>query len=165
MIRLNDTVIPVQLFSGLYRVPVCSKSVWDRLKRCRTDDEYITVCGMLLEGVPLSAYDCRMLAKVYISSLERLREETDLKIPEYKTDQTEHITDEVKYKVYTRLEKLAADYANMNIYEIDDLPITEYWLLVRDAFIDRLSETKKGREYLNNAYRITQTEADEDIDI
>ena len=53
----------------------------------------------------------------------------------------------------------------MSIYDVDGLSVIDYWLLERDAFISVLSQTEKGREYLNNAYRLTQTEADEDLEI
>lgn len=162
MVALSNINIPVQLMSGTYKIPVCTKRVWDTLKQCSTDTDYEKVCGMLLEGVPLPLYDMRLLVEAYIGSMERLRVKTDLTLPYYKTEKSPN---DVKYTIYTELDKLAADYANINLYEIDDILITEYWLILRDAFIYRLSQTEKGREYLKNAYRLTQTEADEDIDI
>ena len=162
MVSLENISIPVQLMSGTYKVPVCTKKVWDMLRQCNTDVDYERICGMLLEGVPLPLYECRLLVEMYIRSMERLRVETDLTLPYYKTDKSPN---DVKYTIYTELDKLAADYANISLYEIDDILITEYWLILRDAFIYRLSQTEKGREYLKNAYRLTQTEADEDIDI
>ena len=162
MVSLENISIPVQLLSGSYKVPVCTKRVWDMLKGCKSDENHKKVCGMLLEGVPLPLCECRLLVEMYISSMERLRVETDLTLPYYKTEKSPN---DVKYTIYTELDKLAADYANISLYEIDDILITEYWLILRDAFIYRLSQTEKGREYLKNAYRLTQTEADEDIDI
>lgn len=162
MVSLENISIPVQLLSGAYNVPVCTKRVWNMLKGCRSDKDHKKVCGMLLEGVPLPLYDMRLLVKAYICSMERLREETELTLPYYKTEKSPN---DVKYTIYTNLDKLAADYANISLYEIDNIPITEYWLILRDAFIHALSQTEKGREYLKNAYRLTQTEADEDIDI
>ncbi|MGN0162671.1 MAG: hypothetical protein ACI4EA_03675 [Candidatus Ornithomonoglobus sp.] len=38
------------------------------------------------------------------------------------------------------------------------LEFTEYYSYRRDAFISRLNQTEKGREYLDNAYRLEQTE-------
>ncbi len=162
MVALDNISIPVQLVSGSYIIPVCTKRVWDMLKGCKSNAEHEKVCGMLLEGVPLPLYDCRLLVQVYVSGMEQLREETGLIIPYYKTEKSPN---DVKYTIYTELDKLVSDYANINLYEVDDIPITEYWLILRDAFIYRLSQTEKGREYLKNAYRLTQTEADEDIDI
>lgn len=36
----------------------------------------------------------------------------------------------------------------------------DYLVLRRDAFIYRMSQTEKGEEYLNNAYRLEQTTPD-----
>lgn len=36
----------------------------------------------------------------------------------------------------------------------------DYLLLLRDAVIHSLSQTKSGRDYLNNAWILTQTEPD-----
>ena len=162
MVSLENISIPVTLMSGTYKIHVCTKRVWDMLKGCRSDADHEKVCGMLLEGVPLPLYEQRLLVQTYIKSMKRLRAEAELTLPYYKTEKSD---DDVKYTIYTEFDKLAADYANINLYEIDDIPITEYWLILRDAFIYALSKTEKGREYLNNAYRLTQTEADEDIDI
>lgn len=162
MVRLGNVSIPIQLLSGTYRVPVCTKKVWGMLKQCKTEAGFEKVCGMLLEGVPLPLHDQRLLVSAYESGMERLREETELVLPYYKTEKSPN---DVKYTVYTELDKLVCDYANMSIYEIDDIPILEYWILLRDAFIHALSKTEKGREYLKNAYRLTQTEADENINI
>ena len=162
MVSLENISIPVTLMSGTYKIPVCTKRVWDMLKGCRSDADHERVCGMLLEGVPLPLYEQRLLVQIYVKSMNRLRAEAELTLPYYKTDKSD---DDVKYTIYTEFDKLAADYANVNLYEIDDIPITEYWLILRDAFIYALSKTEKGREYLKNAYRLTQTEADEDIKI
>jgi len=44
--------------------------------------------------------------------------------------------------------------------EVEDLDYIDYLRYRRDAFIYRLDQTEKGREYLDNAYRIEQTEPD-----
>jgi len=38
--------------------------------------------------------------------------------------------------------------------------VLEYWLLLRDAFIYNQMQTENGREYLDNCYRMTQTQPD-----
>lgn len=162
MISFGDITIPVRLMRGPFNVPVCSKRVWQKIKQCKTDDDYIEAGKLLLDDDLLALYDCRLLVSIYIQSMEKLREEIGLEIPDYPVTPTGK---EVKYTVYTQLDKLAADYANMSLYDIDDVPILDYWLILRDAFISKLSVTEKGREYLNNAYRLTQTEADDDISI
>ena len=46
--------------------------------------------------------------------------------------------------------------------EVEDLDLIDYLLFRRDAFIDRMSRTEKGEEYLNNAWRLEQTTPDRD---
>ena len=53
-----------------------------------------------------------------------------------------------------------AEYAGISILEVDDLDWIDYLILRRDAWISRLNETEKGREYLSNAWRMEQTEPD-----
>ena len=118
---------------------------------------------MLLDGIPLNLCDCKLFAAVYIEFIKKLREKLGLEVPYYPTKKDKEY--EVKYTAYTVTDKLVADYANMNIYEIDRLPILDYWLLERDAFIAALSKTKDGRKYLNDAYRITQEDADDDLEL
>lgn len=55
---------------------------------------------------------------------------------------------------------MVADYTGLNMLEIENLDIIIYLAYRRDAFIYRMSQTEKGREYLNNAYRIEQTAPD-----
>ena len=162
MISSGDITIPVRLMRGPFNVSMCSKGVWQKITQCRTDNDYIEAGKLLLNDDLLALYDCRLLVSVYIQSMEKMREEMGFIIPDYPVTPTGK---EVKYTVYTQFDKLAADYANMSLYEIDNIPIMDYWLILRDAFISRLSVTEKGREYLNNAYRLTQTEADDDISI
>lgn len=44
--------------------------------------------------------------------------------------------------------------------EVQDLDYIEYLEFRRDAFIWRMSQTEKGEEYLDNAWRLEQTEPD-----
>lgn len=44
--------------------------------------------------------------------------------------------------------------------EVEELDYIDYLQYRRDAFIYRLSQSEKGLEYLDNAYRISQTEPD-----
>ena len=48
----------------------------------------------------------------------------------------------------------------LSIIEIEELDYIDYLRYRRDAFIYRLSQTEKGIEYLDNAYRIEQTAPD-----
>ena len=53
-----------------------------------------------------------------------------------------------------------ADYARMSIPEVQDLNFIQYLIWRRDAFIHRLSQTEEGQRYLDNAWRMEQTEPD-----
>ena len=52
------------------------------------------------------------------------------------------------------------EYTGLNFKEIDDLNIVDFFLYRRDAFIYKMNQTEKGREYLNRAWCLTQTEPD-----
>lgn len=157
MIRIGIDNIPMQLLSGKYEVPVCTKAVWDKLRICDNAD----ACRLLF-GNNIPENERVLLTEAYKSEINKIREQLKLTVPYYPSEDSK---DTVKYDRYTVSDKLVADYANMDIYEIDNISILEYWCLERDAFIYLLSRTEKGREYLNNAYRITCTEADENIQI
>ena len=53
-----------------------------------------------------------------------------------------------------------ADYARMSIPEVQDLNFIQYLIWRRDAFIHRLSQTEEGQKYLDNAWRMEQTDPD-----
>lgn len=55
-----------------------------------------------------------------------------------------------------------AQYANMTLPDVCDLLLDDYLLLLRDAFIARKLQSADGREYLDNAWRLEQTEPDVD---
>lgn len=55
-----------------------------------------------------------------------------------------------------------AQYANMTLPDVCDLLLDDYLLLLRDAFIARKLQSVSGREYLDNAWRLEQTEPDVD---
>ncbi len=55
---------------------------------------------------------------------------------------------------------MVADYTGLNMVEVDDLDVLVYLAYRRDAFIYKMSQTEKGREYLGNAYRLEQTAPD-----
>lgn len=44
--------------------------------------------------------------------------------------------------------------------EVEELDYFDYLQYRRDAFIYSLSKTEQGQEYLDNAYRLEQTEPD-----
>lgn len=46
--------------------------------------------------------------------------------------------------------------------EVEELDYIDYLIYRRDAFISRMSQTEKGEEYLNNAWRLEQVKPDRD---
>lgn len=66
------------------------------------------------------------------------------------------------YIIKSVWEKLVADYTGLNFNEIEQLDYLDYLQYRRDAFIYSRQQTEKGREYLENAWRLTQTEPDKD---
>ena len=55
---------------------------------------------------------------------------------------------------------MVSQYSGLNLIEVSQLDIFEYWVLRRDAWIDHLSQTEKGLEYLDNAWICEQTAPD-----
>lgn len=51
-------------------------------------------------------------------------------------------------------------YTGLSILEVEKLNIVDYLRYRRDAFIYSMSQTEKGQEYLDNAYRLEQTKPD-----
>lgn len=55
---------------------------------------------------------------------------------------------------------MVAEYAGLSLYEVRELDYLHYLTLRRDAFIHKMNQTEKGREYLDNAWRMEQTKPD-----
>lgn len=52
------------------------------------------------------------------------------------------------------------DYLNITIFDVQEMPIDLYLYFMREANIHRLMQTKEGREYLDNCWRMEQTKPD-----
>ena len=66
----------------------------------------------------------------------------------------------IPYTVNTKGEKLVIDYLGLSIMEVQDMDLDLYLYFQREAYIYGLSQTKEGREYLRDCWRITQTKPD-----
>lgn len=53
-----------------------------------------------------------------------------------------------------------SDYTGLNFNEVIELDCITFKMLVRDAFIDRMSQTEDGRDYLEQCWVLKQTEPD-----
>ena len=67
---------------------------------------------------------------------------------------------EYKYTADTRAEKLVIDYLNISIFDVQEMQIDLYLYFMRESYIYTLSQTEKGRKYLEDCYRMTQTKPD-----
>ena len=52
------------------------------------------------------------------------------------------------------------DYTGLNLWEVQELDLDLYLFFMREAFIHEMNQTEQGREYLENCWRISQTEPD-----
>lgn len=62
-----------------------------------------------------------------------------------------------QYKTPTWYKHLVSVYTGLDFKQIGQLNYIEYLQYRRDAFINRLSQSEKGQEYLDNAWRMEQT--------
>lgn len=53
-----------------------------------------------------------------------------------------------------------SEYTGLSFPEVEALDYLQYLIWRRDAYIYMLSRTEEGQEYLDNAYRMEQTEPD-----
>lgn len=53
-----------------------------------------------------------------------------------------------------------SEYTGLDFHRVGQLNYIEYLQYRRDAFIHYLSQTEKGQEYLDNAWRMEQTKPD-----
>lgn len=50
----------------------------------------------------------------------------------------------------------------MSILDTDEMDVFIFWALLRDAVIFNRAQTKEGREWLHNAWRLTRTAPEDD---
>lgn len=62
-----------------------------------------------------------------------------------------------QYSIASYWEHLVSQYTGLNMLQVDELDFLLYLQYRRDAFINKMNQTEKGQEYLDNAYRINQT--------
>ncbi len=65
-----------------------------------------------------------------------------------------------QYQNHTFWLKLVSDYTGLDFCGVLSLPYLTYLHWRRDAYIHRLEQTEAGRDYLDNAWRMEQTEPD-----
>ena len=58
--------------------------------------------------------------------------------------------------------KMVSDYTGLNFNEVIELDCITFKLLLRDAFVDMMSKSEEGRDYLEQCWILKQTEPDID---
>ena len=53
-----------------------------------------------------------------------------------------------------------SEYTGLNFFEVSQLDYLQYLVWRRDAYIYMLTRTEAGQEYLDNAWRMEQTQPD-----
>ena len=53
-----------------------------------------------------------------------------------------------------------SEYTGLHFFEVSQLDYLQYLVWRRDAYIYMLTRTEAGQEYLDNAWRMEQTEPD-----
>lgn len=64
------------------------------------------------------------------------------------------------FEVSSFWRKLVADYARLSLVDVGHLDYIQYLQWRRDAYIHRLEQTAEGQTYLENAWRMCQTDPD-----
>lgn len=67
-----------------------------------------------------------------------------------------------QYTISSWWKHLVAEYTGLTFLQVGDLEYLQYLTWRRDAYIHRLNQTEEGQKYLENAYRMEQTEPDRD---
>lgn len=90
---------------------------------------------------------------------ERYKEKRPkLSIPYYPTKDSEG----VPFDINTLQEKAVAEYANIPLPQVHEFDVFTFWALLHDSVVYNRSQTKEGREWLKNAWRLTRTSPDEE---
>lgn len=65
-----------------------------------------------------------------------------------------------KYINTTWSKHLVSEYTGLNFHQVGQLDYGVFLLWLRDAYIAGLNRTEEGREYLDDCWRLEQTEPD-----
>lgn len=56
--------------------------------------------------------------------------------------------------------KRVMDYSRLNYFEVLDLPVDTYLMMLKCSVIDELNSSEEGRDYLEKCERLKQTSID-----
>lgn len=65
-----------------------------------------------------------------------------------------------QYETASWFRRLVSKYTGLNFLEVAELNYLQYLVWRRDAYIEYLNSFEEGKEYLDNAYRMEQTQPD-----
>lgn len=51
-----------------------------------------------------------------------------------------------------------AEYCNIPLFQVYEMDVFTFWTVLHDVIVYNRSQTKEGRKWLRNAWRIRQTE-------
>ena len=162
MLKFELSDIPVQISTGKILIPMCSKNTFDGIKAAISggSNDALFKIAEKLGAKDISKADLFLLLQSYVSYLINFRSEMGLELP-FCPEKTEE-KDKIMQTVYTDYEKLVADYANISVFDVDDISIMDYWILLHDSVIHSLAKSEKGKKYLKDAYILTCEDADVD---
>ena len=118
-----------------------------------TAQEYIKKYGICEEMPPLAESTADKFIEDVITALKEYREQYRdiLGVPK-KNDYSVGNEDEQEFPILTHADSLVYHHSGIDMIQQRELPVIEYWLLLADAIKIRLSESEKGREYLQDCY-------------
>lgn len=153
MPNVNDYIL-LKSISGLTKIQ-CYNLV-KKLLNDNKEELVINLNEVIAEFAPhpdnLAIFICE-----YIEAVEEICKSEDFVIPHI--PELDDDTDD-SFVVMSYFEHLTAVYTNMKITELKSLKITDYLRFRRDAVVNGLKQTEKGREYLENVKLVSQTEPD-----
>ena len=65
-----------------------------------------------------------------------------------------------QYSTASYWQHMVAEYTGLNLLQVRELDYVQYLIWRRDAFIHKMSQTEAGQAYLDNAWRMEQTQPD-----
>ncbi len=71
-------------------------------------------------------------------------------------------TEQEHYPITTLDLQLLASYTNMDFAQLYELDCVTYKILLRDAYVYKLSQTEDGKNYLDDCWTLQQTQPDID---
>ena len=116
-------------------------------------NEYIEKYGTCDELPPLTESTADKFIDDVIEVLKKYRDKNIdvLGVPK-KNDYSIGEDNKSEFPILTHADNLVYIHSGLNFVQQRDISIIEYWLLLADAVKLRLSETEKGREYLQDCY-------------